>query len=177
MSYKDITAGDRVGTLVAARFIKSSGGTPGMELIFSFIEPSTSKEERMTYQSWLSEKSVKFSMDMLVNVLGYNGSQVTDAAGVLTDPAAFTYTRQVKLVIEQEEYQDKEGATKRSPKIKYINALGGSKFENLSPTTIKSDLDKIGFRAAFLAATQSAGGGNQKPPPTRATFDSDEIPF
>lgn len=165
MGYKDVTSGDKTAKLKGARFIKSPAkGTPGIELAFEFIEPSTGTPERLNYVAWLSAGALGYSMEMLTKVLGYNGSEETDFNGVLTDPKAFNYGQEVKLVVEEESYVNSAGEQKSAMKIKYVNSLGGSQFANVEPKTIKADLASVGFRAAFLAAKQQSPKQQDQPP-------------
>jgi hypothetical protein len=164
-----ITAGDKIGKPLAARFIKSSKGTPGIEVSFAF-EESDGSPQRLNRQFWLSEAAINYSMDTLVNVLGYSGSEATDANGVMTDPKAMNFGKEVKLVVELEAYQGEDGTTRESAKIKWVNSIGGSNYTGLTAETVKNDLGAVNFRAAFLAAKQGK-------PAAEPSFDSGEIPF
>lgn len=170
MGYKDIRAGDKIAKPLAARFVKSKKGTQGCEVIFEFEEPSTGAMERLNWVGWLSPAALENTMDTLVNVLGFNGNDAIDDQGNLTDPGALAYQKQVKLVVEIESYTNDKGESRSGAKIKWVNALGGSAFQACEPQTIKSELAGLGFRAAFLAAKQSAG----KP---KETVSEKEIPF
>ena len=97
---------------------------------------------------------------MLANVLGCNGSEVVDGNGNYTDPKFLDYKREVKLVVEGEEYEGKI-----YPKIKWVNALGGSAFAGCSPEIVKNELGAIGFKAAFLAAKQATAQSGPQPGP------------
>lgn len=154
MSYKDITPGTKTAVNKGARFIKSKKGTLGLEVCFEFEEPTTNTRERLNWVAWLSPDAINNSMETLYTVLGFNGSEQTDAGGVLTDPEAFDYKREVSLVIDMETNPE---TGKEYPRIKWVNSLGGSAFAGVSPQTIKSDLAGVGFRAAFLSAQKNAG--------------------
>lgn len=159
MSYRDITPGDKIGKPQAARFIKSRAGTLGLEISFQFEEKSTGNEEVLNWVGWLSSGAMEYTMDTLVNVLGFNGNDSCKEDGTLSDPQALAYLKDVKLVVELETY---EGKT--FPKIKWVNRIGGSAFEGCQPEIIKLELDKSGFKAAFLAAKQAAGPTKQDVP-------------
>ena len=147
MGYKDITAGDKKGKVVAARFIQSpKTQTMGFEVAFEFEEPSTGAFERLNWVGWLSERAIENTMDTLVNVLGFNGNDETNADGTLKDENALNKETEVRLVVEIEQYNEKS-----YPKIKWVNKLSGSNFGSLAPETLKANLDKLGFKAAFLA--------------------------
>jgi len=157
MSYKDVVAGTKTAKPFAARFIKAKTGTLGMEVAFKFIEKKqdgSSSEERLNWVAWLSDKAIDNSLKTLVEVLGYNGNDSVDANGMLTDPNALVWDREVSLVVEIEDYTKQDGTTGQSPKIKWVNKLGGSSFGACTPESIKNDLGAMNFRAAFLAAKQ-----------------------
>ena len=138
MGIKDITAGTKKAKPIAARFIETDKGTPGIEVAFEF------DNERLTWVGWMTEKAQERSVKILVEVLGWNGSEAVDAEGVFTDPKAFSFGKDVEVVVELETY---EGKT--YPKIKWVNNLGGgSQFSGAAPTKIKS----LGLKALFLAA-------------------------
>lgn len=197
MGLKDITAGDKIAHAIGARFIKSKKGTFGFEVAFEFVEPSTGGPERLSWVGWLSQNAIEKSLETLVEVLGYNGSEVTDPNGVLTDPNVLNFKKEVKLVVEMEEGRDAEtGAPngKLYPRIKWVNNIGGSMYQGVQVESIKNDLGAVGFKAAFLAARQNAGmsagprpngaanpgvpnyapGTQTAPPPA---FSDEEIPF
>lgn len=155
MSYKDISAGDKVARAVGARFIKAGTGTVGLEVAFDFEE--NGNIERLMWVAWLSEKALQNSMKTLVDVLGFNGNDQCDDNGILMDPVALDYKKQVKLVVDFEEGKDKQGnpTGKSYPRIKWVNNLGGSSFSGCTPESIKNDLGALGFKAAFLAAKQN----------------------
>jgi hypothetical protein len=151
MSYKDITAGERKAKPIAARFMKSKNkGTMGFEVIFEFEEPSTGSQERQGWVGWLSAAAMENTMDTLVNVLGFNGNDTTNEDGTLSDPEAINWDAEVKIVIEMEEYNGKN-----YPKIKWVNKLSGGTHSTVEVKTLKADLDKLGFKAAFLMAKKT----------------------
>lgn len=159
MSYKDVTAGEKVATIMHGRFIKSSKGTLGLEVQFEFEEPSSGTPERLNWVGWLSPAALENSMETLVNVLGFNGNDSIDDNGNLTDARALAYGEQVKLVVDIEEYNGKQ-----RPRIQWVNRLGGSAFQNAPRESIKADLAAIGFKAAFLAAKQATEAESPKKP-------------
>ncbi len=177
MGYKDITPGDRIGRAIAARLIKSpEKGTPGIEVAFEFEEPSTGNMERLNWIGWLSAAAIEYTMETLVSVLETNGKEDVDANGVFTDPGFINTKKEVTLVIDLEEYADKKtGEIKASPKIKFVNNIGGSKFANLTPEIVKTELAATGFRAAFLAAKQASN--QSAPPPSGIRPKEEALPF
>ena len=168
MSYKDVTAGEKIARPIGARFIKSKTGTVGIEIAFRFNEGTLT--EQLNWVGWLSAAAIENTMDTLTNVLGFNGDDTTDANGQLTNPHALAYLQDVKIVVEMEEYEGKSRA-----KIKWVNRLGGSGFQAISVDTIKADLNAIGFKAAFLAAKQGGPATSQASP--RTTINESDLPF
>jgi hypothetical protein len=163
--------GTHVAKVKAARFIKSKTGTLGFEVAFII----GAEQERMTWVGWLSPKAIDNTMRTLVDVLGFNGNDAVDANGVLTDPKALDYTREVALVIENESYTNPEtGNTSVSPRIKWVNTLGGGQYAGVAPESVKNDLGACGFKAAFLAARQNAGKPRAK---VDTTVNSEDVPF
>lgn len=186
MAFSDITPGDKIGRALGARFIESKKGTPALEVSFEFTEPSTGGPERLSRQFWLSQDAIDRSMETLVDVLEYNGSEVTDQNGVLTDPNALNFKKEVKLVVEFEQGRDADGnpTDKSYPKIKWVNnASGGSQFAGVKVETVKSTLAAVGFKAAFLSAKKNSGSPRVAPPKAsdfgpEPKFNTDEeIPF
>ena len=188
MGYKDITAGTKIGKIAAARFVESKTGTMGIELSFRFEEGQSF--ETLNWVGWLSEKAIKYTMDTLVNVLGYNGSKEVNGEGVLTDKNAFDFDREVKLVVELEPRVNAEGIQQLDkemnpiidPRIKYVNSLSGSGFAAVQPQVVKQKLANIGFDGVLLATMKASGKEmpkqktelkNHAPP----AMKKEEIPF
>lgn len=194
MGYYDIKAGDKIGKVVAARFIESKAGKLGMEIQFRFEEGQSF--ETLNWVGWLTESAMKYTMDTLVNVLGYNGSKEVDNNGVLTDKNAFE-DKEVKLVVEIDPRLNAEGVHQidrngepiYDPRIKWVNSLGGSGFAGVQVQTLKSKLSEIQFDGAFQSLRKASGkptvaakknlpnhavGAQDKEP----SFDSkEELPF
>ena len=167
MSKQDITSGNKVAKMIAARMMKSKTGTPGIEIMFSFIEPRTSAPETLEWVAWLTPKAAENSVKTLVEVLGYNGDKKTDPQGIFQDRVAFDYLREVSIVVEHEEYNGNF-----YPKIKWVNSMGGSQFAGVTPEQIKGSLNDVGFDALVLAAKQGLGT------PKKKTVETDvQIPF
>lgn len=142
MSFKDITVGKKTGKAIAMRAIESMAkGSEGFEVAFTFEEPSTGTRETMHNVYWMTPDAIVNALKRLKEVLGYNGSVEIDAEGRFIDPNVLDFSREVELDI-QEEVND--GKTRL--KIAWVNAIGGGGFAALKPETIKSRLDKRGFR-------------------------------
>ncbi len=174
MGYKDITAGEKVAQAKGARFIESKRGTMGIEVAFEFIEPSTDSVERLNWTGWLTtgdaekQGAMEKTMETLVDVLGFNGDDSCNADGTLANPNALDYARQVRLVVDLETYNNKT-----YPKIKWVNSLGGSGFQKCEPTVIKQNLGSLGFKAAFLAASQK----NKPAGAATVSVPEEKLPF
>ena len=180
MAYKDITAGTKTAKPIAARFITSKNGNHALEVCFQFEETSTHTQERLYWQGWLSQKALENTMKTLVEVLGFNGNDSVDSNGVLTDPDALSYGKDVSIVVEMESYTTDDGQTKQAPKIKWVNKLSGSSFSGCNPEIIKNDLNAVGFKAAFLAAKQKAPATSPSAQPQAkagSVFDESKMPW
>lgn len=174
MGYKDITAGDKVAKPLGARFIKSKKGTMAIEVSFEFVEPSTGTPERLSYTGWITKDALPYTMETLVNVLKFNGNETTDSSGVLTDPNAMAYGKEVKIVVALDTNPENG---KTYPKIQYVNSLGGSAYQGCEPETIKSSLGALGFKAAYLATRQMNGSGAKTDAAPPKFNDEESIPF
>ncbi len=185
MSYKDITAGRKTAKPTAIRFMKSpKTGTRGIEVKFEFLETNGAYES-LNWVSWVeaarregesdqdyvsrSGNVMERTMDTLVHVLGYNGSEETNDEGIFTDPGVINFDGEVSIVVELETYNGKQ-----SPKIKWVNKLNQSAFGSVAKDEVKGALDKLGFKAKFLAAKQQAGA---EVVPVAGAIPENEIPF
>lgn len=150
MGFKDITEGEKIAKPIGIRLVENKDGDKhALEVGFEFEEPSTGNPERLYRQFWLSEDAIGYSMDTLVNVLGFN----RDAAEAdMEGKDVLKYDNDVKLVIELEEYEGKS-----RPKIKYVNRLGGSAFAKLDGESTKTVMKDPRIKAAFAAAMQQDG--------------------
>lgn len=161
-----IQNGKKLARPIAARFMEAKHtGTRGIEVAFSFMEPSTGLTETLYWCGWIeaaakpgeteqqvqerSRKNLERTMDVLVNVLGFNGNDTCNEQKILIDPNALAWGQDVHLTVENEEYKGTF-----TPKITWVNRIAGSGFGD-SPETIKTALIKIGFNAAYLAAKQN----------------------
>ncbi len=181
MGYRDITAGKKIAKPIAMRFMKSEKtGTRGIEVMFEFKELVVGSTERLGWQGWIegarkqgesdqdyhkrSSEQMARTMDKLVNVLGYNGSEECNEEGIFTDPKVINFDMEVELVVEVQMYNGKA-----NPKIAWVNRIGGSAFTGCSRESVKGSLDALGFKGAFLAANQTKSG--LKP------ISDDQVPF
>lgn len=147
MGWKEITAGTKRAKPVSARIIRAKSGTLGMEVTFEFLEGT--QIERLAWVGWLTSAAMENTMRTLVQTLGFNGDESTDATGVLTNKQALNWDQEVDLVVELEKAQDSE---KTYPRVKWVNRIGGSGFQGCEPEVVKKELAAVGFKAAFLTA-------------------------
>lgn len=184
MAWKDITVGNKTAKAKAIRFIKSpEKGTPGFEVAFDFIEPSTGGVETLLWVGWLSEKAKDFTVETLVNVLGFNGNVSMGADGVLNDPEVLDFKREVSLVVELEEYEKDGGVKGYSPRIKWVNSIGGSQYVGVEPELAKVELAKIGFQDLFVRhakkppVTTAIKAQTKTAPASQSQIKDEDIPF
>jgi hypothetical protein len=172
MGYKDITAGEKTAKALGARLIKSPGkGTPGIEVSFQFLEPSTNGVEKLSWVGWLSPKAKEYTMDTLVNILDSNGDDNINAEGVFP-PGFVDANKQVQIVIELQEGKDEHGNVKVDdqgnpkiyPKIAYVNNPGGSMYTGCAPDVGRKILAETGFKASFMAMKQKSGKSTTSAP-------------
>lgn len=151
MGFKDIVDGEKIAKPIGIRLIENKeGDKDAFEICFEFEEPSTGNPERLYAQLWLSDAAIDRTMDVMVNVLGYN--QDIAASKGLEDRGVINFENEVKLVVEGEEYEGKV-----RPKIKWINRIGGSGFVGATAEIAKTKLNNPRIKAAFDAAKQQDG--------------------
>lgn len=164
MGLRDIQAGTKTAKAIAARFIESKGGKPGIEVAFKFQEGENF--EQLNWVGWLTEKAMEYTMDTLTNVLDSDGNDAVDGNGVFTSPTFINTKKEVSLVVEMEAGVNADGTEKVNeqtgeviyyPRIKWVNNLGGSAYSGCTPDVVKQQLAATGFRAAFLHARKASG--------------------
>jgi hypothetical protein len=95
-------------------------GTPFLELYFMIVD-GDNKGGRVRWQGYFSENTNERSIQSL-QICGWNGDDLSEFA----DGALHGLDRnEVEIVVELEEYQDKEGNTKKSPRVQWVNRAGG----------------------------------------------------
>lgn len=184
-----ITAGTKTAKIVSGKFIESpKTKTMGIEVVFSFEEQETGSRETLSWVAWLTDKAKERSMETLVDVLGYNGSEAVNDKGIFTDKNAFDFGSEVSLEVELEARLDADGNQKFKDgepifdaRVKWVNRLGGSGFIGIQPEVLKSKLAGLGFRGLFLSAQKNSGRPKQQAPAAAAGgpgVDSNEpLPF
>ena len=146
MGFENIKPGKKIAKPKSARFVESKKGTLGMEIEFTFWE--NDKPESLKWQGWFSEAAQKRTMEILVNVLGFNGNDTVNASKFLSDPNALKWNQEVEIDVDIEEYEGK-----KRHKIKWINPIGSGGTK--APDDLKAKLTEVGFKAAFLAVKQT----------------------
>lgn len=156
----EIQAGDKIAKIIAARLIETPKGSEAVEVDFSFMEGD--KKTSLPWQGYNSPAALEFTKKTL-KLLGYNGSEAVNEDGIFTDPKAFSYGKEFKLVVVIDEVQGDNGKVYKNPKIKYVNGLGGGQYAGLSVAKVKSFFKRLNGKA-----------DTQAPAP----FDQDEeVPF
>ena len=180
MALKDIKEGSYIAKVNKARLVVSKEGTPAMEVMFTFTNPETKLPENIAKPFWLSDKAIDGSMETLVKVLAYNGSEEVDENGILTDPKAFT-SSEVQIVIQMREISEKAedgtyvGTGKFAPEVRFVNLLGN--MQAVDKKAVAQVLQKVNFRAKYLAAKKEAGLPVEDEAPSTPSIDPSDVPF
>lgn len=132
--------------VTAAELGEASTGTPFVQLNFETDEGSTSG------RVYLSDKAFDRSLGVLQECFGFDGNfeNLKPIVG-----------QECSITTELEEYENSEGETKQSLRVKWINPKGGPK---LDPSKRQS-----------LAARLSAKAGVK--PSAPAEEESEDVPF
>lgn len=152
-----INPGNHKATFIKARYNESSEKkTPMIEIKFQI------DNENCYWKGWInSAENLQRTMTAMIEALGFNGDDEIDPETKFFKDSAFT-KREVSLTISHEPYT-KDGITKNSVKVDWLNPLdGGRKFEGMEPQIVKTKLSQLGFKAGYLAAKQSLHGGSTK---------------
>ncbi len=187
-----ITEGKKTAKATGIRFIKAGEKeTLAMEVAFTFVDPSDNLPHTFPWQGWLTEKAMDNTMRTLVEVLEYNGDDKIVSVppgdrreGMIANQDCINRKKDVELVIEPEQYEDKNGVMRTRMRIKWVNNVGGGQFAGVSAEEIPSRLGQLGFKASFLAAKQNVGRPREAKPPVQAEqqqgglgFSESDIPF
>jgi hypothetical protein len=160
-----VPAGTHLAKAIGGKFGKAKTGTDGVSVRFKLKD----SDQTIHWVGWLSPKAAERTMDTLA-MLGFNEDAPLVDEGYT--PAHFA-DKEVEVVIEHEPNED---GTKTYAKVKWVNEVGGNKFNGLASTgTMPKDLK------AQLAAAR-ARLGKSKPGPAVPEAPStpvgeDEIPF
>lgn len=169
--------------LVIAGITKSTEkGTAGVQATIRCFPKEGTTEDAFdrTWTGWLTEKALERTLDAL-ETMGY---QFPDGQlNAIAEGKGFEPGRKFSVVIEPEDYQDKDGNTKTAERIRWINPLGGratktmlAKDDGVQVLAGLPGLD--GDLAAWrqkrgVKATPSAAVDNK----VGANFAADDIPF
>jgi hypothetical protein len=118
-------------------------GTPQVGIEFEFYPTETGEPERIWWVGYLTEKAIENTIKTLA-ICGHNGDE--------SFPAGCFSTEQVEIVIEMETY---EGKT--TPRVRWVNQLGASKFSNIQPDEAKKIATSVNLKAQVMAAKQKLG--------------------
>ena len=165
-----IQAGKYSAKATAIRFIKSpEKGTLALEVAFNVADGA--ETHKMTSCFWLSPAAIERSMKTLVDVLEFTGDDAVVSVpagnlreGELANQDAINRTKELSVVIEMESYTGKDGTERFTPRIKWVNNVGGSQFAGVQPEVLRSDLAAVNFKAMFLAAKQGATPATKSAP-------------
>lgn len=147
-----ITAGTKVAKPQSAKYIKSKKGTEGIQVTFSFVEPSTGSHETLPWTGWLTAKAIDKTKETLVLTLGCNGTYMQKSDdGTFTNPEFLFWNREVKIVVELEARTDEHGAAKThrdgtpifDPRIKWVNPLGGGGYIGCAAEEVGPGLSQL----------------------------------
>lgn len=147
MGFKDIKSGTYLAYPVRGAIAQSKKGTDEVDIEFEF-ETTEKTIEHIWGRFYLSEMTKERTFQTLA-ICGMNDDKDFDP------DAPARRRNQVQIVIEMEEYEEKV-----SPRVKWVNQLGGKKFSNLAPTEIKATLAKHNFANEIKAAKLKLGLGD-----------------
>lgn len=150
--------------------------TPFLRIPLEVTEEGEAQGEQITFQGWLSDKSVERTVKNLAEVFGWNGDLV--ALAKMTNTGPFV-GKPCRIVTEEDEYNGKKKVV-----IKWLNAPdGGGKAMVLDKAmSLAARLAKRAETAAASAlaeAPASRPAPPQKRPPSDPDLDApeDDIPF
>jgi hypothetical protein len=177
-----IAPGTKVGKLLAARMVGSEKtGNVAIEFSFSFMEGD--KLVSLPSQMWVFQtdgSTNENTKKKIKEVLGWNGSSDIDEHKIFTDPKAFGYGKEYSLDVEIEENTDPAtGKSYKNPKIKWVNALGGSGFSDIDVKKVKMAFEALGAKPPVKATafTKPAGAAKPATKPAPAFNEDEELPI
>lgn len=163
-------------------FVKSSKGTPGIQLRLIVAEGEEAGRS-IDYYAWLSDNSVDNSIRTLVAAFGWDGDLLALQNGA--DPFG---GKDVEITVENEVYKDKLRS-----KVKWLNAIGrnsGRSSSSIDSREVESLVQKLARRAKAIASEANSGAAQQAasaPAAARAPrvvkasdpieYQDDDIPF
>lgn len=148
--------------------------TPFIELYFEILE-GDDKGKKVRWTSYFTEKTQERTIEALI-VCGWSG----DDPGEFADGKLHGLDKnEIEIVTELEDYVDKNGEKKTSPRVKWVNRLGG--YLNVQNAMTPDDASSFGDRLKGLVhkvrekkgAPDTGGdfnfGANDKPAATGTT--------
>jgi hypothetical protein len=150
-----IPEGTYKAEFVSARYHKlGTKETPCIEVYLNI------NGEEKVWNGWInSGENLERTARTLTESLGFTGDDtIHEEDGPLKGYFKFdAFTKkECNAVVRQESFMNDRGEQKTVSKIAFLNPLGGgTKFQHLEVTVVKTDLKALGFKAAILAAKAS----------------------
>lgn len=139
----------------------SQKGTPFIELYFE-ITKGENVGGKVRWTSYFSEKTNERTIESL-QICGWKG----DDLGEFADKGLHGLdTNEVEIVVALEEYNDKEGNPRTSPKVQWVNRGGGG-YLNLAAVMSPQNAESFGDRMRGLVLAMK----NKKPSADADSFD------
>jgi hypothetical protein len=139
------------------------------------------------WEGYLSEttsgKSKKTPAERTIESLQYCGWMGDDIGAFATGVLQGLDSNEVELVVEMEDYEDREtGEQRQSPKVQWVNRPGGRvQFAGEAVDVAKAKAFGAKFRGLALKLKAQNGalpnGAKAPPPPASSDIADDEIPF
>lgn len=148
--------------------------TPGVAVTVEFAYEG--KPHQLTWRGWFSEKTLERTIESLA-IMGFD--EFKDAPSGSFDATHFDGT-EFEIVVEHESFVGSDGQTKITPKIKWINRVGGSSFGFAENVEVKSVLAGIDIKKEMMVARQKLGLKKSMQKIVKnhaASLVDDEIPF
>lgn len=135
-------------------------GTPVIEVMFE-IGDGDNKGGRLRWSGWLSEKAAARTIEGL-QTCGWRGEDL----GEFSDGQLHGLDKnEVEIVVELEEYEDKEGNKRTAPRVQWVNKFVGLNIKN---AMAKEEAASFGEKMKGLVLKMKS-----KQPPSEAA----EFPF
>lgn len=150
--------------------VSSEKKTPGVAVTVEFTYEN--KPHQLTWRGWFSEKTSERTIEALA-IMGFDESKAVGQEGFGREHFDGS---EFEIVVEHESFVGQDGTQKVSPKVKWVNRVGGSSFGFADNVEVKSVLAGIDLKKEMLVARQKLGLKKQvkNHAPTLA---DEEIPF
>jgi hypothetical protein len=158
-----------------AQGVKDKDGNPSSIVVTFQIADSTEKIDWLGFLNESKRPDAKkhpyqITFDTLVGVLGFKGNDIDE----LAEDRPFALSKNpVELVVEDNEYTDRNGKPRKNVRVKYVNRLNDS----LSSAEMKT-MPGFSFKAQIMAAKQELGvKTDAKPAQAFDASKDDDIKF